>query len=385
MKQLTLYLACLVLLYSCKSNVDTNPSRDQVTQTFQDLLYECVDNSNRSVPGVSMSVFAPTHEIAWTGATGFDSTEKKDSLSANQPFRIASITKTFVAVGILRLHEQALLNIDDPITTYISQEHDSILVEGGYDTQAISIRHCLHHTSGLFDYAMGNQDYIKKSQQDPNKVWSRTEQLTLATQIGRPIGDPGVYYHYSDTGYILLGEIIERVTQQKLSMAIRELLHFDTLDMRSTWWEKMEEKPSGLSNNVHRYLGRLDATNFDASVDLYGGGGLCSVTDDLAKFIHALFNDDIFDNDKMIELLLSSSGAIAEPNSENRKTFRDYRMGLWKVSTYGMDVYMHSGLWGTSMVYVPELKCGIATNVTKGRSDRLLKKTILTVQNLSKQ
>ena len=75
----------------------------------------------------------------------------------------------------------------------------------------ITVRELLLHTSGIYNYGT-DPDYQAAVNADPTKHWTRLEQVRFAVEHGRPVGEPGALYAYSDTGYALLGEILERVT-----------------------------------------------------------------------------------------------------------------------------------------------------------------------------
>ena len=134
-----LLICAMLMITTCHSNVDTNPEPEQAEATLQALLEEAINTSYGGVPGVSMSVIAPSVNLRWTGAAGFDSQKKDQTLSPEQTFRIASITKTFVATAILRLHEQGSLSIEDPLRDHISQKHLSILERGGLQKQDVPL------------------------------------------------------------------------------------------------------------------------------------------------------------------------------------------------------------------------------------------------------
>jgi D-alanyl-D-alanine carboxypeptidase len=106
---------------------------------------------------------------------------------------------------------------------------------------------------------------------------------------GKPYGAPGKVFSYSDTGYILLGEILERQTGGSMAAALRNLLGYQRLGLRSTWLETLESAPKGVLDRAHRYEGDHDTYTDDPSYDLYGGGGLASTVRDTALFMRALF------------------------------------------------------------------------------------------------
>jgi len=266
-----------------------------------------------------------------------------------------------VASGILRLREQNLLSLEDPISKYISKEHISILQSGGYNPDKITVRHCLTHSSGLYDYAEGGPEYIQEASKNANKRWTRTEQIQFAMDNGKPHAAPGVEEHYSDTGYVLLGEIIENLTEIGLAKGLRSLLKFDELNMPATYLESLEKRPEGLQPSVKRYMGEIDASDWDNSIDLYGGGGLVSNTRDLTVFLQSLFNGKIFENEDTLPIMLLKK----EYNNEG-KALPEQRLGFGSIvgKESGIELYLHSGFWGTIFMHIPKYNCSIAVNNT---------------------
>ncbi len=111
-------------------------------------------------------------------------------------------------------------------------------------------------------------------------------------------------------------------------------------------------------------MGDIDTSDWDNSVDLYGGGGLSSTTMDLAVFFNALFNQGIYEQENTLETMLADAG----PLKKNKKEGRTYRMGLWEIPVFDGVGYMHNGFWGTAWVYVPEFNATIAVNYTNDTS-----------------
>lgn len=344
-------------------------------------MKEAMDNSFDQIDGITMTINCPSKNLNWSGSIGYDSREKKDSLETDQPFRVASITKTFVAAAILKLHEMDSLSIHDPLSKYISKNHIALLSQDEYELDDITLLHCLNHTSGLYDYAMGGSPYIKIARETPEKRWTRTEQLKFAVTHGDKLGYPGEKYNYSDTGYILLGEIISNFFNGDLAIGLRTLIDYNKLGMHHTWLESLEPEPVNIKDCVHRYLGRLDATKFDPSIDLYGGGGIVSTTEDLSKFMQALFNLKIFSDKETLELMLQKPVYDESYDTYHDKRYKDYRQGLWQIKLMSNEVYMHSGLWGTHILYQPHNNTSLAINFTRAGSDRMIKKILMAVNN----
>ena len=304
------------------------------------------------------------------GVAGVAKTDTDQKVSINQPYRIASITKTFVATSILLLYEEGHLSLDDPIINYLSETHIAILEKGNYALAAITIRHCLNHTSGLFDYARSKR-FEEIAIGEPQHHWTRTEQLEGAMEWGEATGIPGEFYEYSDTGYILLGEIIEQLSQQNLGVAVRQLIDYERLGLTHTWWEKLEPTPPNALPQVSRYNGAREVTSMDPSFDLYGGGGIVSTSTDLALFMQHLFNHRIFKRTATLDMMLSKHDFSAD-----YVPYKDYRLGIYKVTLYGMEVFMHSGIWGTQLMYIPTYNASIALNHTNWGQYYVLKQIV---------
>jgi D-alanyl-D-alanine carboxypeptidase len=304
---------------------------------------------------ISVHIEAPGRCLSWSGAAGVADKATGAKLRPEQPVRIASNTKTYVAAAILRLVEDGKVGIDAPISTYLPGEYLDALRSGGYDPAAITMRHLLHHTSGIFDYAM-DEAFSAAVFGDPSRRWSRMDQVRWAMERGKPYGAPGTVYHYSDTGYLLLGEILERVTGQGLAPALRQLLGFDRLRLSSTWLETLEPAPAGVADRAHQYMDSLDTYPLDPSFDLYGGGGLVATPKDMATFTRALLTGKVYRDPKTLDLMLSNPGITTQ---------RDYRMGIYAMGLAGDQGYGHSGFWNTFSFHVPGSDVTIASSISQ--------------------
>lgn len=372
-------LFSLVLSFSgCNTGRDKNSGVAEATGLFQTLL-DSVVAANDSVAGIILHIESPQLNISWTGTAGSDKVNGQTKLKVNQPFRMASITKTYVATTILMLAEKKLLSLDDPIDRYISPEHTKMLSEDGYQNDKISIRNLLTHTHGIYDYAMADV-YFQKIKENPDRVWTRTEQLEIATKYGNPLGQPNTQFYYSDSGYILLGEIIESITGKSLAKSLRELIDFNSLGLHSTWTEWIEETPHGLPNIVHPYYLGTDFYTIHPSIDLYGGGGLVATASDLALFFQALFENEIFANESTLELMLTKIELL---NGEEAS--QDYRMGIQLAEINGYQIYYHSGIWGSLAAYVPKLNSSVVVNFTNQYDPEIIVKSVSLLDKLYKE
>lgn len=302
----------------------------------------------------STVIFATGGGTDYGAAKGWADPGTKRPLTIDTPMRIASNTKTFVAATLLRLREQGRIDLDAPIGPLIDPALKAKLAADGYDTAKITVRHLLNHSGGLYDHG-SDPRYEAAMRGDPGHKWTRASLIGLMTDYADPKTAPGTEFSYSDDGYILLGDIVERITGKNLAAAVREQLKLDRLGLRSTYWEVFEQPRSGAEPRARQFLGADDVTRVDASFDLYGGGGLVMSARDLAIFFKALFEGKIFADPRTLGVMLGEG---------QHKGADTYRFGIFVRHTPRGDVYWHSGFWGTWAGYLPETGIAVAGMTT---------------------
>ncbi len=341
-RKVTFWSLSLLLL---GASVAANAAGGDVVADLQRMLAE-FHAENPAAPGVAVSVVCPALGVDWAGAAGVPARDAREALTAAHTFRIASNTKTYVAAAILRLVEEGRLDLDAPLARHLPAEFASLLADDGYDLDAITLRHVLSHTAGLADHT-GDDGYGEAIIADPQHVWTPTEQVRRCVELFDPLGEPGERYVYSDTGYVLLGGIIEHVTGRALGPAVRELLDYARLDLDATWWEYQEEAPPAAGPRAHQYIGPHDTVDWHASFDLHGGGGLVCDVRDLGAFLRALL----------------AGGVLHRPSSLAAMTGTgapEYRLGLMVTDLGDHLAWGHTGFWNTFAFHVPALDATVA-------------------------
>ncbi|MFL5966965.1 MAG: serine hydrolase domain-containing protein [Gaiellaceae bacterium] len=325
-------------------------------------------------PGVALAVVSP--RLQWTGSAGHPALGSHTLLDPRAGFRIASVTKTFTAAATLRLVEEGRLALDDPIGEHLAPATVALLRNGGYDPQAIRVRHLLMHTSGLYDYA-SDPKFVEYVLTHGRHHWTRTEQVRFAMTHGKPYAPPGKEFHYADTGYVLLGQIVERTTARPLGSAFRRLLGFEKLGLTHTFLESLEPRPPAARPRAHQYYQRIDATGFDPSFDLYGGGGLVSTVGDLARFYRALLHGQVFERPTTLRIMLG------KPNT---RRIADLGMGIFSNrfgGRSGEDCWGHSGFWGVTVIHCPASDVTVALTVNQADNfDRPSQQFVATILRL---
>ena len=330
-----LTLALCILPYSAVSS-------EEAAQDISHCLGASLDASGMdidAVVGLSVAIVPVQREWSWVAARGLADRETQEVLTTGHGFRIASNTKTWTAAGVLQLVERGKLGLDDPIADHLSDDYVVLLARGGYDPQALRVRHLLNHTAGLREHV--SEEWLKQHGANPDHVWTAREQVELAMAAGAPLAAPGIEFHYSDTGYILLGLMIERHTGQPLHAALRSMQRWDALGVPRIWFETREPARAAQSQ---QYWAGQPISHWHPSFDLYGGGGLVATPVDMAVFLRALLAGEMFESPASLAFMQ----APGIPGAWN-----DYGAGLFRMEVDGEKLLGHAGYWNTFAFFAP--------------------------------
>ena len=169
---------------------------------------------------------------------GLDFTYPPDSSS--QPYHIASIGKVFTAALIYTLVEKGILSPRDGISSYFTPaDLDRLFVFKNVDhAPKVTLEHLLGHTSGIADYFEGKTTSGKSFQDgiiaNPDFHWTPQKLIDFTRENQSAVGSPGQVFNYSDTGYILLGLIIENVTGKSFAENLEDVF-FRPLEMNDSY------------------------------------------------------------------------------------------------------------------------------------------------------
>ena len=210
-------LALLMLSGGCRalSTPGTGSSSAQALQSALDRWRSKADVT-ATVLGVSNS------DGIWLGASGTPERGGTVGITTNARFRIASITKVFVAVIVLQLVEERRLGLDDVVRHYLPDS----------EFGSVTIRQLLNHTSGIPDYSMSD-DFNAGLLKHRERRWTAAELLALVKDM-EPNFAPGTDYAYSNTDYIVLGEVIMKVSGRTWAEEVRRRI-LDPLNLDSTY------------------------------------------------------------------------------------------------------------------------------------------------------
>jgi D-alanyl-D-alanine carboxypeptidase len=190
-------------------------------------------------------------------------------------FRLGSITKQFTATAILELAEQGKLKLDDPISKYYAAAPES--------WAKVTIHHLLTHTSGIPSYTSMPGFFAKQSRDD------RTPEEIIQLTQDKPLEfEPGVKWNYDNTGYILLGYVIEKASGEKYADYVHAHI-FEPLGMHDTGYDMaadiLPHRATGYSVNAK---GWRNSPYLAMSLP-YAAGSLYSTVDDLLIWDQAIY------------------------------------------------------------------------------------------------
>jgi CubicO group peptidase (beta-lactamase class C family) len=282
-------------------------------------------------------VIAKDGNVLYARAIGYgqiDGTEKKP-LTAASRFRIGSITKMFTAAMTLQLVEEGKLKLTDTLAKFLPQVPNA---------EKITIAHILAHRSGV-----PNIGRDRVPQRNVNTIPMTKDEMLALIVKGTPGFEPGAKHSYSNSGYLLLGLILEKVTGKPYDEALKERITAKV----------------GLKD-TYVATGSIDVNNNEALTYLHAGGGewrqgpethpsiLCSAgaivstPNDLAKFVLALFDGKI----------------VSKASLDRMTTIRDGDgLGMEPFAFAGKTFYGHTGgadNYGAWLAYLPDEKLAVA-------------------------
>lgn len=336
------FLIGFICLNSCKENSEVTKSQPETNQkTLQlDTLYsELYDKGvfNGSV------LIAEDGQIVFQKSYGLADEKANRKLNDSTIFELASVSKQFTAMGIVQLKKEGKLSYQDDITKFVPE-----LIE----YKGITIKNLLNHTGGLPDYME-----LSDKNWDKSKIATNNDMLDIFQKVKpKKLFEPNEKWDYSNTGYLILATIIERVSGQEFGDYLKNKI-FEPLGMKNTFVYRRRFAPKEIENYANGYIysdslqrkilpDELGKDFYVVYLDgIVGDGMINSNPQDLLKWDRALYKDKLI-NDKDRELIFSS--IITKDSSQT-----DYGFG-WMIDstkTYGK-VASHTGGWAGYISYM---------------------------------
>lgn len=309
-------------------------------------------------PGASLAVVAADGRIAAL-VSGMADTARGEPLRVSDRLLQGSVGKTYVAAVALQLAQEGRLDLGAPIGRYIG---DAPWFPSLPNAPRITVRQLLRHQSGLVRYEF-QPAVTRLLREAPLKAWTVADRLQVLAGTTPPF-DAGAGWEYSDTNYIVLGAILERITGTPVFDEVRRRL-LEPLALRETVPSDRPDLPA-IANGYagpRNELGGYDASVVNGRLQVnpqfeWTGGGMASSTRDLARWGQALYAGTVL-GDSARRLMLDAVPARLGPNVR-------YGLGVMVRPTPVGESWGHSGFfpgYATELHHLPALGVTVALQV----------------------
>ncbi|MXW00588.1 MAG: beta-lactamase family protein [Holophagales bacterium] len=323
---------------------------------------------------------APAAGFAYEHAVGVAREDTGEAMTPRHRFHTASVSKSMTALLVLQLAEEGALGRAGVDARYVEFEvfpddvQERLLTRGGRPAFAgVTLRHMLTHTSGFRDAFVDDGSGTSKEigRPAPGSIIGSdaTRNFTAAWSPWLPDGDtmevrgvvnfylsqpgitealsePGAAFHYSDTAFVLLALLVERVTGESYHANLGERI-LTPCDLQDSYLAYRDDPPLGPrrqpESDVHAYGIPMLSSGKNLSFD-WGGGGLVTTARDLVRFQRALAENRLPGSSRILPEMTAWSrpAGLAEPRT-------GVGLGLFRTRYPGGELWGHSGAWGAKM------------------------------------
>ncbi|MDO5106627.1 serine hydrolase [Capnocytophaga sp.] len=324
-------IALLFVALQCSSFVFAQSKAERLDSLFTSLHSKEAFHGNVLIAENGKTIFEKSY--------GLENIEKNTNLTPKSVFNLASVSKQFTASAILLLEKSKKLRLSDDITKYIPELSFY---------KGITIEHLVHHTSGLPDYMA----LFREKDQTIGTITNNDVIELFAKEQPELLFEPNQEFKYSNTGYLFLATIIERVSKTSYANYLKKHI-FKPLKMNNTAVLFLYKDKLTMPNLAVGYTqdenGNLQrdvqyAQYFDG---VYGQGRVYSTAEDLLKWAKALQNNTLFTKQQ--------SDILFADYTLNNNQNTEYGFGLFleESEKYGK-IINHSGSWGGYITYLEQ-------------------------------
>lgn len=351
----------LVLAAAAFVTAAQGPARSAQVVDLKKQVQQKLDEWHKSgkFPGATVGVVLANGE-SFGLAVGYSDRETRTPMRPTDRMLAGSTGKTFAAATALQLAADGKLLLDEKVSAYLGKESWFPRLPNSSD---ITVRQLMNHTSGLVRYEF-KDTFTKDLTANPEKVWKPAELLSYLLDEKPPF-EAGKGWDYSDTNYIVLGMIIEKVTGKKFydvanKRIVTKLKLYNTIPQDGLVLTGVVQGYAGEKNPFGGKDEMISNGRFIINPQFeWTGGGWATTSEDLARWAKLMYEGKAFD-ESMLPLMLDS---VSAPML-GRET--KYGLGVIIRKTAAGTSYGHSGFFPgymTDMMYFPDKKTAIAVQV----------------------
>lgn len=326
---------------SCATSPENNSNYSRA-HSIQSVIDELITTG---IPGSALAIYSD--EGGWTYASGVATIERNMPMETCNLQYLQSVSKTYMAVGILKLYEEVKIDLNAPMTNYLPEKYARYITDG----HRVTIQMLLNHTSGIPEYNF-QPDYVAKLLQHPDYAFFPEEYLKYID--GKPLDfEPGSKYSYRNTNYVLLALIADGLTGDHASYLSEVIFkplgltntfyrqdknHLNYPQLVNTYWDRY-------SNGVVENVSQMQRNNV---ASLIGDDGIVATPMDAVLFLKGLMTG---------QLLKPTTLALMKKWVNDSKGNPAYGLGLDYTLFQGEVAYGHSGGGigaGCNLYYFPK-------------------------------
>lgn len=309
-------------------------------------------------PGATLGVVLPDGETIAL-AVGYSDRDAKTPMKPTDRMLAGSTGKTFAAAMAMQMVKNGQLNLDDKIEKFFGKEPWFARISNAKD---ITVRQLMNHTSGLVRYEF-KKEFTDFLTANPYKVWTPEDRLAYLFDAPAPF-EAGKGWEYSDTNYIVLGMILEKVSGKQFydeadRRFIKRFKLRNTIPQTGPELKGVVQGYAGPSNPFGGKDAMIENGKFIVNPQLeWTGGGWASTGEDLARWSKLMYEAKAFD-ESTVALMVDGVPAKLGPNVK-------YGLGAIIRPTPAGITYGHSGFFPgylTDMMYFPDKKIALAVQV----------------------
>lgn len=359
-------MACLLI--GCGDG--NNKIADEPVFDYQMTIDKAVSNT---IPGIILLVEKPNFQFL--GASGIADIETQEPMQIYDVIPSGSAGKKLTALLAALLAEDGMLDLDDTIDTWLSEA----LLAQIESSEIITLRQLLNHTSGIYDYLdedVAYQFYEAILSSDPNAL--KTDSFALSFGLNQlAYALPGTEFHYSNTGYLLVGLILDNILGEHHSIAIRNRI-FEPLGMNSSYYGGLEKSRGDIISGYYtdEAHGTINTKIYYQNIG-FADAPLRSNIADLALLLKAIAGNGGAISNSVQTMLIGENSLVRVGDR------KEYGLGIFKEQLNGKTLYHHGGLeagYTTENIFIEDtqtsisiyINCGLS-ELCKKESDQLLK------------
>jgi CubicO group peptidase (beta-lactamase class C family) len=342
-------------------------------QTTSDRLDALLAKWNqKDSPGMAVLLIR-NGRIEYRKGLGLADVEARTTITPNSQFLLGSISKQFTAMAIMILADQGKLQFDDTLSKFCPEFPDY--------ARTITIRQLLNHTSGLPDYEellVGKEDanFFRSSKSPPAAYeFTAAEALQILSSQKALRFSPGEKFEYSNSGYVVLGQIIERVSGKRYAEFLQESI-FDPLEMHDTLAvDERKQKVPRLALGYEKQKGKWRDITYTSLNLIYGEDNVISTIEDLYKWDQALYTERMVRR-ATLEMAFTPGRTNDGKTIERRieKQTGSYGFG-WSIGSFEGNLTLeHAGVWSGYFNYIMRVPSRQITAVvlTNSSNDKMV-------------